>query len=130
MTLFFQVDPEELTLDVDPHQIEQVLLNLCLNALHAVANEGEIELRAVRSSGHVVVEVRDTGCGIAAADLEHIFDPFFSTKGRGQGTGLGLSVTFGIVREHRGRIRAESHPGGATRFRVELPAADHAEAMA
>jgi len=117
----FQVDPEELTFDVDSHQIEQVLLNLCLNALHAVANEGEVDLRAFRSGDHVVVEVKDTGSGIAMADLEHIFDPFFSTKGSTGSSGLGLSVVQRIIQDHGGEILVNSDPPHGTTFTLLIP---------
>jgi signal transduction histidine kinase len=111
-------------------RLQQVLLNLLLNARDAVGERGEIDVSTRQADGTAVLEVTDTGVGIPEEDLPRIFDPFFSTKGRGQGTGLGLSVSFGIVQEHGGRIRAESRPGELTRFRVELPLADRAEAMA
>jgi PAS domain S-box-containing protein len=111
-------------------KLQQVLLNLLLNARDAVGESGEIVVSTSPGRGAARLEVADDGVGISEEDLPRIFDPFFSTKGRGKGTGLGLSITFGIVREHGGRIRAESQPGGLTRFHVELPAADRAKAMA
>jgi PAS domain S-box-containing protein len=111
-------------------KLQQVLLNLLLNAHDAVGERGEIVVSTAAGRGTATLEVTDDGVGIPDEDLPRIFDPFFTTKGRGKGTGLGLSITFGIVREHGGQIRAESRPGGLTRFRVELPAADRAQAMA
>ncbi|MHC4428602.1 MAG: two-component system sensor histidine kinase NtrB, partial [Planctomycetota bacterium] len=111
-------------------KLQQVLLNLLLNARDAVGREGEITVSTRAGRGTVVLEVTDDGIGIPEEDLPRIFDPFFTTKGRGKGTGLGLSITFGIVREHQGRIRADSLPEGLTRFLVELPPADRAKAMA
>jgi PAS domain S-box-containing protein len=113
----------------DKGKLQQVLLNLLLNARDAVSHEGEIAVSTSVESGSVVLEVADDGSGIPEEDLPRIFDPFFTTKGRGKGTGLGLSITFGIVREHGGRIRADSPPGEGACFRVELPTVDRAEAL-
>jgi signal transduction histidine kinase len=68
-----------------------------------------------------MVEIRDTGCGIPEEDLDHVFDPFFSTKGEGEGTGLGLSIVYGIVRNHSGEIRSESELGKGTAFVLNFP---------
>jgi PAS domain S-box-containing protein len=111
-------------------KLQQVLLNLLLNARDAVGQSGEIVVATKAGPGIVALDVTDDGVGIPEDDLPRIFDPFFTTKGRGTGTGLGLSITFGIVQEHGGRIRADSRPEGLTRFRVELPSADRAKAMA
>ncbi len=112
-------------------KLQQVLLNLLLNARDAVGPQGQIAVSTRAGDRRtVVIEVTDDGVGIPEDDLMRIFDPFFTTKGRGKGTGLGLSITFGIVQEHGGQIRAESRPGGLTRFRVELPAADRVQALA
>jgi two-component system NtrC family sensor kinase len=107
---------------VDVHQIEQVLVNLITNAVQAMSAGGKLYLasRAGHSGESVEITVMDTGKGIAPEFLPHIFDPFFSTKGEG-GTGLGLSVSYGIVRNHKGDIRVESKVGVGTTFTVELP---------
>jgi hypothetical protein len=105
------------------HKLQQVLLNLCLNAKDAMPKGGWLSI-ATRSAGRrVVVEVSDTGTGIPAEYLARIYDPFFTTKTMGQGTGLGLSITYGIVREHDGTIDCESAIGQGTRFIIGLPAA-------
>jgi two-component system sensor histidine kinase TtrS len=104
-----------------PQQINQVFLNLVLNAIHAMAGKGTLTLRSRRLDDRVLVEVEDSGCGIDAAHLEHIFDPFFTTKPVGLGTGLGLSICSDIVQKHQGRIEVTSVPGAGATFRVVLP---------
>ena len=104
-----------------PSEVNQVLLNLLLNAVQAVETRGTITVRTGAEDGKVWVEVADTGCGIQPKNLKHIYDPFFTTKPVGTGTGLGLSITYGIVRKHGGRIDVESEPGKGTTFRVSLP---------
>jgi two-component system NtrC family sensor kinase len=113
-----------------PDQLQQVLLNLSVNALQAVGPAGRVVLRTrfqpdrpLSQEGHIEVEVADTGPGIAAHDLPHIFEPFFTTKGVTGGTGLGLTISREIVRSHDGEIRVESRHGQETRFIVSLPLA-------
>jgi signal transduction histidine kinase len=106
-------------------QLNQVFMNLLVNAAHALSATGR-RGRIVVTTGRlgeeeVFVEVADDGCGIAAEHLNRIFDPFFTTKPVGKGTGLGLSVSYGIVRRHGGRIEASSRPGEGTSLRVCLP---------
>lgn len=102
-------------------KMQQVLLNLLLNARDAVGDGGTIKVLTGHDRGRVYLDVMDDGVGIAEEDLNRIFDPFFTTKGRGRGTGLGLSISCGIVHEHDGEISVESSPGESTRFRVDLP---------
>jgi PAS domain S-box-containing protein len=118
----------------DPHQLEQVFLNLVLNAEQAVLETqrgGRILLRTrVAEEGHAVeAQVVDDGPGIPAEALPHVFEPFFTTKTVGTGTGLGLSVSYGIVQEHGGRLTVESRPG-ETVFTLVLPVLRPAEALA
>jgi signal transduction histidine kinase len=82
---------------------------------------GALTVRVASASGRVRIQVIDTGIGIAPEHLERIYDPFFTTKPRGQGTGLGLSVSYGIIKEHSGTLTAESTPGEGARFIVSLP---------
>ncbi|MFZ5788626.1 MAG: response regulator [Acidobacteriota bacterium] len=111
-----------LAVEVDRGQLEQVLVNLVVNAADAMPRGGELSVRtAVRGSGEACVEVRDTGCGIPVALLDRIFDPFFTTKPPGQGSGLGLSVVHGIVSSYGGRVEVESSEGEGALFRVVLP---------
>jgi signal transduction histidine kinase len=102
-------------------QIQQVFLNLIVNAIQAMPERGTITLRTGGTSQEAWVEVSDTGCGIPAKHLPRIFDPFFTTKPVGQGTGLGLAISYGIVERHGGRIEVTSQEGGGTTFRVVLP---------
>ncbi len=106
------------------NQIQQVLMNLALNAQQAMGGKpGEVCVEAhAGSAGGVVIRVRDNGPGIPKEIQKRIFEPFFTTKPTGQGTGLGLSVSYGIIQEHQGTIRVESEPGQGTTFVIELPA--------
>jgi signal transduction histidine kinase len=102
-------------------KLQQVLLNLFLNARDAMPEGGTLTVRSWGEAGFVHVEVADTGQGIAPENLSRIYDPFFTTKGVKRGTGLGLSITYGIVQEHNGIIEVESKIGAGTRFRLEFP---------
>jgi PAS domain S-box-containing protein len=102
--------------------IEQVFLNLFLNALTAMPGGGRLTVSGSRSPATVTVRVSDTGCGIAEADIYNIFDPFYTTAQVGKGTGLGLSVCYSIVADHGGSIEVESIPNQGSTFTVQLPA--------
>jgi len=106
---------------VDRHMIEQVLMNLILNAVQAMKLGGLLTIRTSVAEGICRVEVSDTGSGIPASVLSRVFDPFFTTKGEGEGTGLGLSVNLGIMERHGGRILVESEVGKGTTFTICLP---------
>jgi two-component system NtrC family sensor kinase len=108
----------------DAGQLQQVFLNLCGNAVHAMAQQkdgGTLYLRTEATASDIRITVRDDGPGIAPELLQRVFDPFYTTRTVGEGTGLGLSICYGIVREHGGRIWAESEPGEGATFYVELP---------
>ncbi len=102
-------------------KLQQVFLNLFLNAKDAMPTGGDLTVTLRVENRQVVVEVTDTGGGIASEELSRIYDPFFTTKAVGKGTGLGLSITYGVVKEHNGSIQCESEPGQGTRFTVTLP---------
>jgi two-component system NtrC family sensor kinase len=108
---------------MDPAQIQQVFMNLIINAAEATPAEGRLTLttRLDPSGRSVEIGFADTGCGIKEADLERIFDPFLTTKGARRGTGLGLAISYGIVKEHKGTIAVESEVGKGTTFVVRLP---------
>jgi CheY-like chemotaxis protein len=126
----------------DPTQLQQVLMNLCTNAQHAMEESGgvldvavervQIDVEMSRTQPPlepgpaVLLRVRDTGCGMSEEIKERIFEPFFSTRDVGRGTGLGLSVAHGIVASHGGAITVESTPGRGTTFHVYLPEAEPA----
>jgi len=105
------------------NKLQQVFLNLFLNARDAMPGGGMLEVRTGAHNGSVEIEIADTGAGIPREDINRIFDPFFTTKSNGRGTGLGLSVSYGIIKEHAGKIDVRSTPGRGTAFHVEFPAA-------
>jgi len=105
-----------------PSELNQVFMNLLVNAAHAITKErGTITIRTGAEAGEAWVEVADDGAGIAAENLQRIFDPFFTTKPVGQGTGLGLSLSYGIVQKHGGRMEVTSKIRQGTTFRVTIP---------
>jgi two-component system NtrC family sensor kinase len=102
-------------------KLQQVFLNLFINSKDAMPEGGELLVKTSSYDSVFRVEVIDTGVGISEENLKKIYDPFFTTKELGRGTGLGLSVTYGIIQEHSGKISVESRPGHGTRFALELP---------
>jgi signal transduction histidine kinase len=104
-----------------PTQLNQVFMNLLVNAGQALPDRGTITLRTGRNESQVWIEVSDSGLGMPPETVQKIFDPFFTTKPVGQGTGLGLSVSYAIVKKHNGRIEVESTPGQGSTFRIVLP---------
>jgi two-component system NtrC family sensor kinase len=109
------------TVQGNPRNLQQVFLNLFLNAIQAMPEGGEMHVTASRHEHWVQVSVRDTGVGIAEENVGKIFEPFFTTKEAGEGTGLGLSVSYSIVEKHGGRIEVSSRPGEGSTFTVCLP---------
>jgi len=107
----------------DGPKLQQVLMNLILNARDAMPHGGRLEISTEADEDSAVIEVRDTGLGIAPEHLAKIYDPFFTTKQIGKGTGLGLAVSYGIIRDHGGHIDVESKLGEGTRFQITLPLA-------
>jgi two-component system NtrC family sensor kinase len=102
-------------------KLQQVFINLFLNARDAMPSGGELAVQTGMNESMVVVDISDTGLGIPEENVRRIFDPFFTTKSIGKGTGLGLAVTYGIIQEHGGGIFVDSASGHGTRFRVKLP---------
>jgi two-component system NtrC family sensor kinase len=123
----------ELELDLDPHlpltmcdpdQIQQVLFNIITNAEHAMLSAhdgGKLKARTRVEKGYIHLSFTDDGTGIPPENLRRVFDPFFTTKEGGQGTGLGLTICYGIIDEHNGRIRVDSRPGQGSTFTIEVP---------
>jgi PAS domain S-box-containing protein len=118
-----QLDPNLPATTVDPDKMKQVFVNLLMNARQAIEGRGSIEISTGLSSdgSRLLISFSDTGGGIPGEILPKIFDPFFTTKPTGMGTGLGLSVSYGIVRDHEGEILVESTPGKGSVFTVSLP---------
>jgi two-component system NtrC family sensor kinase len=108
----------------DRNQLQQVLINLSLNACEAMPSGGTLLVSTSAAHGRILVTVTDTGCGIKRTQLDQIFEPFFTTKPVGKGTGLGLSVSYGIVQQHGGTLEVESQEGKGSTFTIALPCAD------
>ena len=108
-------------IECNPQRLGQVFINLLVNALHAIEGTGTITINTYKQDEFVCVDVRDTGKGIPPENLNKIFDPFFTTKPAGQGTGLGLSVSYEIIKKHSGRMTVRSTVGEGTTFTVMLP---------
>jgi signal transduction histidine kinase len=106
--------------------LQHVFLNIFLNAIDATDHAGTVSIKAHRESGGFIrIDVQDTGRGIEPGDMEHLFDPFFTTKEVGEGTGLGLSLSYGIIRTHGGHIEVKSELEKGTTFSIFLPTDDH-----
>jgi signal transduction histidine kinase len=116
-----ELEPELGTIHGNAGKLQQVFLNLFLNARDAMPGGGTLEVRTWPEGARARVEVADTGTGIAPENLHRVYDPFFTTKTARKGTGLGLSVTYGIIQEHGGSIEVSNRPGGGARFRIDLP---------
>jgi signal transduction histidine kinase len=106
----------------NPNQLQQVLMNLAINAQQAMAPDGgTVDIVTYCDDEKVYISVSDTGPGINEEVAKKIFEPFYTTKAAGEGTGLGLSVTYGIIQDHKGDIRVERADSGGARFVIELP---------
>jgi len=146
ITIIQEIDRDAGDVLADPIQIHQVVMNLCTNAFHAMEKDGgilEVSLKKKELTGkdllnephlqpgnYLQLSIRDTGVGIAPEDLERIFDPYFTTKEVGKGTGMGLSIAHGIVKNYGGSITCDSRPGEGTVFHIILPAVDSSSLQA
>jgi PAS domain S-box-containing protein len=139
VTIELKTSAEPLWIEADSGMVEQVMMNLCINARDAMPGGGKlsIETHAVAPTGatersnrgHACLVVADTGSGMDAATRARIFEPFFTTKPVGKGTGLGLATVYGIIQQHRGWVEVESTPGAGSTFRVFLPLQEKASAV-
>ena len=143
ISLVWIPDCKNSQVNIDPSQIDQILVNLCVNARDAITGNGRITIESGSHSApkiaskasspedrpisYVTLSIRDDGNGIDPNDLEHIFEPFFTTKDLGKGTGLGLSMVYGIVKQNNGTVECQSEPGKGTTITIHLPLY-HAEA--
>jgi len=133
-----KLDAQECLVAIEPSRLEQILMNIVANARDAMADGGTVTIETspvqiaeddaplyvdLKPGKHVKLRIEDTGHGIPAEVLPHIFEPFFSTKPEGRGNGLGLATVYGIVRQYHGQIVCESTVGKGTAFTVYLPAA-------
>lgn len=132
-----KIDADQTIIDGNDSQLQNALLNIGINAAHAMNNSGELSFVVrnivleedyctyspfdIHPGNFIEVEVRDTGCGITADHIKRIFEPFYTTKEKGKGTGLGLSAVYGIILEHSGAIHVYSEPGVGTAFKLLLP---------
>ncbi len=133
VVLVTDLAPEVLWIKVDPGQLEQIVMNVAVNARDAMPFGGRVSIRTGPAPGKaapgperrppVILSISDTGTGMTADVKDHIFEPFFTTKGVGKGTGLGLSTVFGIVKQSGGDIRVDSEPGKGSTFTITLPSA-------
>ena len=131
--LNLELDPKLPKTMVDTNQIQQVFLNVIINAeqsMLAASGRGTLTVRTEQRDGAIRISFQDDGPGIDEETLRRIFDPFFTTKDVGEGTGLGLTICYGIIDEHNGRIWAESQPGQGSTFIIELPIVAGAERAA
>lgn len=109
-------------IECQPSHINQVIMNIVINGAHAItAERGRITIRTGCDDVNVWIDIADTGVGMPKEILTRIFDPFFTTKPIGSGTGLGLSLSYGIIQKHGGQIDVQSTPGSGTTFRITLP---------
>ncbi len=112
---------EPITIIADPTQIKQVITNLIINAIQAMKNGGDLTIGTRKASKNAILTIEDSGVGISEKNISKAFVPFFTTKDVGEGTGLGLSVVYGIIQSHNGDIKVSSEPGKGTIFQVSLP---------
>ena len=105
-----------------PGQLNQVFLNLLINSKQAIKEKGTIRITTFEKNKKVHIVFKDSGIGISKTNLRKVFDPGFTTKGRGVGAGLGLSICYQIIQDHRGEIKVESELGKGTTFTIALPA--------
>ena len=116
-----EIEPDLPLVSADAGQIQQAIIALATNGIDAMPEGGTLTFRVFRKGSRVAVEVADSGTGIASENMSKVFEPFYTTKEVGQGTGLGLAVCYGIVSEHGGRISVRSNVGKGTTFSIFLP---------
>ncbi len=111
----------------DPGKMEQVIINVLSNSIEAMPEGGAITISSLRSNDYVKVQIADSGIGIPEKKISRVFDPFFTTKELGRGTGLGLTICYGIIQQHHGSIQIESTAGKGTTVTIKIPTREHYE---
>jgi two-component system cell cycle sensor histidine kinase/response regulator CckA len=125
LQLVTELQPDLANVTGDPGALSRALLNLCSNSIDAMGQGGVLTIRTRNTDGHQVeLIVEDTGCGMGKETLDKALDPFFTTKQKGKGTGLGLPIVYGAVKAHRGQLELDSVPGKGTRIVLRLPASE------
>jgi signal transduction histidine kinase len=138
ITIDIHIDKDMPTIQIDPYYLDQVIKNLVINAIDAMTDGGRITINSCiaaheevtnldekRIDGELIkIAVSDTGKGIEKENLNNVFDPFYTTKAQGKGSGLGLAMAYGIVKEHGGYITVDSREGEGTMFTIFLPVSD------
>ena len=110
---------------VDADLVKQAVLNVVINGLQAMPEGGRLDIKLSRSGAHAVVSFKDSGVGMDRETRERVFDPFFTTKPYGRGMGMGMSICYGIIKEHGGIITVDSDEGHGTKFTIRLPVEDN-----
>ena len=113
----------------DSQKIVQALIAIIVNSIEAIVSDGTIEIHLTTDEDYANIKIIDNGKGIAEADQPYIFEPFFSTKGKTSGTGLGLPVAYGIINQHKGKLRVEQTSVKGTTFLIQLPLNNHKEIL-
>lgn len=116
-----EISSQSIWVQGNENLIQQMFLNFVFNALKAMPDGGELAVSVRKDGGYALISVADTGCGIPAGSLDNIFDPFYTTRSVGEGTGLGLSLAYSIAKQHSGHIEVDSTEGKGTTFTVRLP---------
>ena len=121
--MFFNSNLVEECYNFDSDQIRQVLVNLITNACESLeeSDKKEVTVNLTRNINDLVIEIKDSGCGIPEYNINKLFEPFFTTKKIGKGTGLGLAISYGIIKMHKGNIKVKSRVGEGTIFTVTMP---------
>jgi len=104
-----------------PTKLNQVFMNILSNAIDSIEERGDIFIDTSMNKSNIIIKIRDTGKGMSKKTSSHVFEPFYTTKDVGEGMGLGLSVSYGIIEQHKGRIDLRSEPGSGSEFIIALP---------
>ena len=116
-----EYDPNVPKIEAYGGQLNQVFMNILDNAQYAIKGEGTVTISVKQEGERVVIKFSDTGEGIKKEDLKKVFEPFYTTKPVGQGTGLGMSITYRVIKNHNGEISVDSEVGKGTTFTIKLP---------